>query len=185
VPPPGYLAACAAICRRHDGVRPDGVILGKALGGGLLSVSAFLADEVVMQEFSLGDHGSTFGGNPLACQVALTALDLLEEEGLIKNSAVLGELLLARLHQLKERSPMIWAVRGRGLFADIELDPQQGDARALAEALLGYGVLTKGTHNTVLRLAPPLIISREELEWGVGRIAEALDEFRHRPQLAA
>lgn len=83
MPPPGYLAACAAICRRHDGVRPDGVILGKALGGGLLP-SAFLADEVVMQVFPPGDHGSTFRGNPLACQVALNALDLLEEEELIK-----------------------------------------------------------------------------------------------------
>ncbi|MBP5996653.1 MAG: ornithine--oxo-acid transaminase [Azonexus sp.] len=209
LPPPGYLAACAAICRRldvlliadevqtglgrsgrllaceHEGVRPDGVILGKALGGGLLPVSAFLADEAVMQVFSPGDHGSTFGGNPLACHVALTALDVLEEEGLIKNSAVLGELLLVRLHQLKERASMIRAVRGRGLFAGIELDPRQGDARALAEALLGYGVLTKDTHGTVLRLAPPLIISREELEWGRGRIGEALNDFSQRPRLAA
>ncbi|WP_153146673.1 ornithine--oxo-acid transaminase [Dechloromonas sp. H13] len=209
LPPAGYLAACAAICRQndvlliadevqtglgrtgrllacqHEGVRPDGLILGKALGGGLLPVSAFLADEAVMQVFSPGDHGSTFGGNPLACHVALTALDVLEEEGLTENSAVLGELLLARLHQLKEKSPMIVDVRGRGLFAGIELDPRQADARALAEALLDYGVLTKDTHGTVLRLAPPLIIGRAELEWGLGRIAEALNEFQRRPRLAA
>ncbi len=209
LPPAGYLSACAAICRRHDvlliadevqtglgrtgkllacqheGVRPDGVILGKALGGGLLPVSVFLADEAVMQVFSPGDHGSTFGGNPLACHVALTALDVLEEEGLIENSAVLGELLLAGLHQLKESVPMIRAVRGRGLFAGIELDPRQGDARALAEALLGYGVLAKDTHGTVLRLAPPLIISRAELEWGLGRIGQALNDFGQRPRLAA
>lgn len=209
LPPPGYLGACAAICKRHnvlliadevqtglgrtgkllacehEGVRPDGVILGKALGGGLLPVSAFLADEAVMQVFSPGDHGSTFGGNPLACHVALTALDILEEEHLIENSAALGELLLAGLHQLKESSPIIRAVRGRGLFAGIEIDPQQADAHALAEALLGYGVLTKDTHNTVLRLAPPLIIGRAELEWGLGRIAEALNEFRRHPRMAA
>lgn len=209
LPPPGYLAACAAICKRHnvlliadevqtglgrtgkllacehEGVRPDGVILGKALGGGLLPVSAFLADEAVMQVFTPGDHGSTFGGNPLACHVALTALDILEEDHLIENSAVLGELLLARLHQLKESSPIVRAVRGRGLFAGIEIDRQQADAHTLAEALLGYGVLTKDTHSTVLRLAPPLIIGREELEWGLGRIAEALNEFRRHPRMAA
>ncbi|MDP2882209.1 MAG: ornithine--oxo-acid transaminase [Azonexus sp.] len=209
LPPPGYLAACAAICKRHnvlliadevqtglgrtgkllacehEGVRPDGVILGKALGGGLLPVSAFLADEAVMQVFAPGDHGSTFGGNPLACHVALTALDILEEDRLIENSAVLGELLLAGLHQLKVSSPIIKAVRGRGLFAGIEIDPQQADAHTLAEALLGYGVLTKDTHNTVLRLAPPLIIGRAELEWSLGRIAEALNEFRRHPRMAA
>lgn len=200
VPPAGYLAACAAICREnqvllladevqtglgrtgkllaceHEAVRPDGVILGKALGGGLLPVSAFLADESLMQVFGPGDHGSTFGGNPLACQVAMTALDLLEE-GLIENAARLGELLLVRLHQLTEHSSVVRAVRGRGLFAGIEVDRQRLDAHRLAEVLLDYGVLTMDTHHTVLRLAPPLVISQEELEWGLGRIAEALNRF--------
>lgn len=209
LPPNGYLAACAAICKRHnvllivdeiqtglgrtgkllacqhDAVRPDGVILGKALGGGLLPVSAFLADEAVMQVFTPGDHGSTFGGNPLASSVALAALDVLEEEGLIENSARLGELLLAQLHQLAEASPVVRGVRGRGLFAGIELDPQQVDARQLAEALLGQGVLTKDTHRTVLRLAPPLVICRDELEWGLARIAKVLNNFSSRPRQAA
>ncbi len=209
LPPNGYLAACATICKhhnvllivdeiqtglgrtgkllacQHEAVRPDGVILGKALGGGLLPVSAFLADEAVMQVFTPGDHGSTFGGNPLACSVALAALDVLEEEGLIENSARLGELLLAQLHQLAESSPIVRAVRGRGLFAGIEVDPQQADARQLAEALLVHGVLTKDTHSTVLRLAPPLVINEEELNWGLARIAEVLNNFSSRPRLAA
>jgi ornithine--oxo-acid transaminase len=200
LPPAGYLAACAAICREyrvllladevqtglgrtgrllaseHEGVRPDGVIIGKALGGGLLPVSAFLADEALMQVFGPGDHGSTFGGNPLACNVAMTALDLLEE-GLVENAARLGELLLVRLHQLTERSSVVRAVRGRGLFAGIEVDTQRLDAHRLAEVLLDYGVLTMDTHHTVLRLAPPLVISQEELEWGLGRIGEALNMF--------
>lgn len=209
LPPPGYLAACAAICRRHnvlliadevqtglgrtgkllacqhEGVRPDAIILGKALGGGLLPVSAFLADNAVMQVFTPGDHGSTFGGNPLACAVALAALDVLEEENLVAHSAELGELLLNRLAQLAEGSPLIREVRGRGLFAGIELDPDLANARQLAEALLAQGVLTKDTHSTVLRLAPPLIIRRDELEWGLARIAETLEKYSCQPRLAA
>lgn len=209
LPPNGYLATCAAICKRHDvllivdevqtglgrtgkllacqhdAVRPDGIILGKALGGGLLPISAFLADERVMQVFTPGDHGSTFGGNPLACSVALAALDLLEEEGLVEKSARLGELLLAGLHQLAERSPVVRAVRGRGLFAGIEIDPRRAEAAKLTEALLKQGVLTKDTHGTVLRLAPPLVISEEELAWGLARIAEVLNNFSSRPRLVA
>lgn len=209
LPPSGYLAACAAICKRHDvlllidevqtglgrtgkllafqhdAVRPDGVILGKALGGGLLPVSAFLADERVMQVFNPGDHGSTFGGNPLACAVAMAALDVLEDEGLVEKSARLGELLLSVLHQLADTSSAVCAVRGRGLFAGIELDPLQTDAREVAEALLKKGVLTKDTHGTVLRLAPPLVISEEELMWGLERIADVLNNFHSRPRLAA
>ena len=209
VPPSGYLAACAAICKhhevllmvdeiqtglgrtgkllacQHDAVRPDAVILGKALGGGLLPVSAFLADEAVMQVFTPGDHGSTFGGNPLASSVALAALDVLEEDGLIENSARLGELLLAQLHQLAEGSSIIRAVRGRGLFAGIEVNPQQADAYELAVALLEHGVLTKDTHSTVLRFTPPLVINEEELLWGMARINEVLNNFSSRPRLAA
>jgi ornithine--oxo-acid transaminase len=197
VPPPGYLAACAGICRRHrvlliadevqtglgrtgrllavehEGVRPDGVILGKALGGGLLPVSAFLADDEVMEVFNPGDHGSTFGGNALAAAVALEALDLLEEEGLVGHAAELGEHLLVSLHQIARNSPLVREVRGRGLLAGIELI-HQTDAHSLALALLERGVLTRETHGTVLRLAPPLVISRSELDWGLEQIADML-----------
>lgn len=197
LPPPGYLKACAEICRRHqvlliadevqtglgrtgrllasqhEGVRPDGVILGKALGGGLLPVSAFLADEAVMQVFTPGDHGSTFGGNALAAAVALEALDLLEDEGLIQHSAELGEHLLVSLHDIARNAPVVRAVRGCGLFAGIEVVPQ-ADGHQLALALLESGILTRETHGTVLRLAPPLIISRQELDWGLKQIAGTL-----------
>ncbi len=209
VPPNGYLSACAAICRRHDvllivdevqtglgrtgklfacqheAVRPDGVILGKALGGGLLPVSAFLADDRLMRVFAPGDHGSTFGGNPLAAAVALAALDVLEEEGLIENSRRLGELLRVRLNQLAAEASIVKAVRGRGLFAGIELDPRQADVGEVVRALLAQGVLTKETHGTVLRLAPPLVIGEEELAWGLERIAGILHNFSGRPRLAA
>ncbi len=209
LPPPGYLAACAEICRRrnvlliadevqtglgrtgyllaceHDGVRPDGVILGKALGGGLLPVSAFLADDAVMQVFSPGDHGSTFGGNALAAAVGLEALDLLIDENLIARSAELGDWLLTQLRELAARHPLIRAVRGRGLFAGIELDPGAADAHLLAEALAAHGVLSKDTHATVLRLAPPLIITQDELAWGLARIDEVFSEAGRRLPHAA
>lgn len=205
VPPAGYLAACAALCRRHrvlfiadevqtglgrtgtllaceqEGVRPDGLILGKALGGGLLPVAAFLADRPVMDVFQPGDHGSTFGGNPLAAAVALAAIDVLEEEDLVARAQRLGTHLLARLRELAALQPAIRGVRGRGLLAGIELDPTQVSARRLAEVLLEYGVLSKDTHGTVLRLAPPLVISPAELDWGLDRIAAALDGL-HRQQ---
>ena len=209
IPPNGYLTACAALCRRHDvllivdeiqtglgrtgklfaymhePVRPDGLILGKALGGGLLPVSAFLADERVMQVFSPGDHGSTFGGNPLASAVALAALDLLEEESLPERSAKLGEYLLDALQQLKAGSDLIRAVRGRGLFAGIEVDRDKASARILAEGLLARGILTKDTHETVLRLAPPLIITEAELAWGIERITETFRYCQTNSCLAA
>ena len=207
LPPPGYLVACAAICRRHnvlliadevqtglgrtgrllacehEGVRPDGVILGKALGGGLLPVSAFLADEAVMQVFTPGDHGSTFGGNALAAAVGLEALELLVDEDLVRRSADLGRYLLARLQALQ--SPAIRAVRGIGLFAGIDLDPRYSDAREFCEALLGKGVLSKDTHHTVVRLAPPLTISREELDRGLEAVAQVADDLGHRLPRAA
>ena len=192
VPPRGYLAACAEICRRHnvlliadevqtglgrtgrllasehEGVRPDGVILGKALGGGLLPVSAFLADDSLMQVFTPGDHGSTFGGNALAASVALEALDLLLDEGLVERSAEMGAHLLERLHAMD--SPAIRAVRGIGLFAGIDLEPRLTDAREFCELLLERGVLSKDTHHTVVRLAPPLNISRGALDWGLDQV---------------
>jgi ornithine--oxo-acid transaminase len=196
VPPGGYLRDCAEICRRHrvllicdevqtglgrtgkllacwqEGVRPDGVILGKALGGGLLPVSAFLADRELMDVFAPGDHGSTFGGNPLAAAVALEALDLIVELDLPARSALLGKHLLSRLRRI--RSPAIRAVRGSGLFAGIELDPDLVDARDVCLKLLDAGVLSKDTHGTVIRIAPPLVISQAQLDDGIDRIAATL-----------
>ena len=209
LPPAGYLTACAEICRRHnvlliadevqtglgrtgyllacqhDGVHPDGLILGKALGGGLLPVSAFLASDKVMQVFNPGDHGSTFGGNALAAAVGLEALDLLVDENLVAHSAELGHWLLAQLTEMTKRHALIKAVRGRGLFAGIEIDPAQTDAHLLAEAMARHGVLTKDTHGTVLRLAPPLTITQDELAWGLARIDEVLGEAGKRLPHAA
>lgn len=206
VPPKGYLATCAEICRRHDvlliadeiqtglgrtgrllaceheGVRPDGVILGKALGGGLLPVSAFLADDRVMKVFTPGDHGSTFGGNPLAAAVALETLALLEEEDLVAHAAELGAHMLARLKTLQ--SPSIREVRGCGLLAGIDLNPAHADARAFCERLLRRGVLSKDTHDTVARLVPPLIITRAELDGGIDAVMETVEELGRQLTLA-
>ena len=185
VPPDGWLARCAQICRQHDvlliadevqtglgrtgkllacehdGVRPDGVILGKALGGGLLPVSAFLADEAVMQVFHPGDHGSTFGGNPLGAAVAAEALALLADEKLADRAAHLGERFLTRLRAID--NPLIRDVRGRGLLIGIELDTRRVNARTAAEWLLARGIMSKDTHDAVLRFAPPLIIDEATL----------------------
>ena len=202
VPPEGYLAACAAICRRHhvllicdevqtglgrtgrilacghEHVVPDGIVLGKALGGGLLPVSAFLASTEVMNVFTPGDHGSTFGGNPLACAVALAALDLLEERHLAERAAELGDYLLQRLREL--RSPLVRAVRGKGLLAGIELDTSIVSARRVCETMLRHGILTKDTHDTVLRFAPPLVIRRAQIDDAVERIGRALNDVMQR-----
>ncbi len=198
VPPDGYLAQCERICREHrvllvcdeiqtglgrtgyvlasehDGVQPDGVILGKALGGGLLPVSMFVATEEVMQVFNPGDHGSTFGGNPLASAVALAALDVLEREDLCARSASLGAWLLAELRAIDH--PLVVDVRGRGLFIGIEVDRRRTTARAVADALLARGILTKDTHDTVVRIAPPLNVERDDLAWAVGEIRAALQD---------
>jgi ornithine--oxo-acid transaminase len=198
VPPPGYLAEVARICRernvllicdeiqtglgrtgrllacRHDEVTPDAVTLGKALGGGLLPVSLFLARREVMQVFTPGDHGSTFGGNPIAAAVGLAALDTLIEERLVERSARFGAHLFARLSAIK--NPIIREVRGRGLFAGVELDRDFVDAAAVATRLLKAGVLTKDTHRNTIRFAPPLIIDESQIDWAVARVAEVLDE---------
>jgi ornithine--oxo-acid transaminase len=207
LPPDGYLARCAQICARHnvllicdevqtglgrtgklfacqhEGVQPDGIILGKALGGGLLPVSAFLGRRDVMQAFTPGSHGSTFGGNPLAARVALEALDILIEDKLAERSAWLGEHLLARLKGLK--SPLIRAVRGRGLFVGVEFDPARVSARSVCERLLEHGVLSKETHETVVRFAPPLTISREEVDHAVDIFAAVVRELEQRLLAAA
>lgn len=194
MPPPGYLAKCAEICKRHnvllicdevqsglgrtgkllacqhDGVQPDGLVLGKALGGGMMPVSLFLARKDVMAVFTPGDHGSTFGGNPLASAVALEAINVLLDEGLVERSAKLGDYMLQRLQAIN--SPLISEVRGRGLFIGIELNPAHASAREVCERLMAKGVLSKETHETVVRMAPPLVITEEQIDETV----EALEE---------
>ncbi len=157
---------------QHEGIRPDGVVLGKALSGGLYPVSAFLADEALMSVFTPGSHGSTYGGNPVAAAVARVALDVLVSEGMIDRSARLGDHLLERLAAI--RSPHIAEVRGRGLWAGIELIPKAGGARRFCEALVGEGLLCKETHEHVIRIAPPLVIEQHELDWAIDRIEKVL-----------
>lgn len=197
VPPPGYLAEVQHICRKHrvllicdevqtglgrtgkllacqhDGVEPDAITLGKALGGGLLPVSLFLARREVMQVFTPGDHGSTFGGNPIAAAVALAALDLLIDEKLIERSAKTGAYLLKQLSAIK--NPLIREVRGRGLFAGVEIDARRASAGEVALHLIRAGVLTKDTHRNTIRFAPPLTIDESEIDWAVERLSEVLE----------
>lgn len=156
----------------HEGIRPDGVTIGKALSGGFYPVSAFLASHEVMDVFTPGIHGSTYGGNPLACAVASAALDVLVEEHLVGRAAELGAHLEARLKAL--RSPLVSAVRVRGLWAGIDLVPEAGGARKYCYALKDRGMLCKDTHTHTIRLAPPLVITREQLDWAVDQIEVAL-----------
>lgn len=199
VPPKGYLKAAEALCRKHnvlliadeiqtglgrtgkllacehEDVKPDGLILGKALGGGILPVSMFLARREIMDVFSPGDHGSTFGGNPLGAAVGLEALDILVEEDLSARSAEMGAYLLDALRAIK--SPLISEVRGSGLFIGIEIDPALGSARAICEALMERGLLSKETHATVVRLAPPLTIRKAEIDWAMDQIRDVVAEM--------
>ncbi len=159
-------------CYEHEGIRPDIVVIGKALGGGCVPVSGILADAEVMGVFGPGDHGSTFGGNPLACAVAREAVRVLVEEGMIENSARLGEYFLKRLRALN--SPHIKEVRGKGLWIGVELRPEAGGARRFCEELQRQGLLCKETHFNIIRFAPPLVITREEIDWALERIAKVL-----------
>ena len=159
-------------CFEHEGVRPDVVIIGKALGGGMLPVSGILADDEIMGVFHPGEHGSTFGGNPLACAVARTALHVLVEEKMVENSARLGEHFLQRLRALA--SPHVKEVRGKGLWIGVQLHPTAGGARRFCEALQKKGLLCKETHVDTIRFAPPLVITREEIDWAMERIAEVM-----------
>jgi ornithine--oxo-acid transaminase len=156
-------------CFEHEDIRPDALILGKALGGGMMPVSAFLADDEIMAVFQPGSHGSTFGGNPLAATVALEALQILEDDDLIENSRRLGAYMLDRLSEI--RTPLITDIRGRGLFIGVEFDPNLVSAREVCERLMIRGVLSKETHETVVRFAPPLVIEQNEID-------QALDAFR-------
>ncbi|MFO7675155.1 MAG: ornithine--oxo-acid transaminase [bacterium] len=193
VPDSGYLAECRQICTDHnvllmadeiqtglgrtgrmfcfeyDDIRPDVLIVGKALGGGLFPVSAMLASKNVMSVFVPGNHGSTFGGNPIACAVARAAIDVIVEEKLAENATELGTYLRAEVEKLQ--SPLVKQVRGRGLLIGVEL---QGQARPLCEKLGGLGILAKETHGTVIRLAPPLVITRGQVDWALERIASVL-----------
>lgn len=159
----------------HDDIKPDGLILGKALGGGLLPVSCMVGTAELMDVLEPGSHGSTFGGNPLACAVALEALQVIEDEHLVARSAQLGAHLLARLHQIK--SVLIKEVRGKGLWVGVDLDPAHVSARAVVERLAQAGVLSKETHGTVIRFAPPLTISQAALDWGIDTFAQTLRAF--------
>jgi len=156
----------------HEGIRPDVVIVGKALSGGLYPVSGILADDEVMGVFRPGDHGSTYGGNPVAAAVAKTALRVLVEEGMIENSARLGDYFLERLRALA--SPHVKEIRGRGLWIGIELHPEAGGARRFCERLQQLGLLCKETHTHTIRIAPPLTIRQEEIDWAMERLAEVL-----------
>jgi len=156
----------------HEGIRPDVVIVGKALSGGLYPVSAILADDEVMGVFHPGEHGSTYGGNPVAARVAVAALRVLVEEGLVENSARLGDYALERLRRLD--SPLVKEVRGRGLWIGIELHREAGGARRVCERLEKLGVLCKETHEHVIRIAPPLVIGRQDLDWALDRIEAVL-----------
>ena len=207
VPPAGWLAGVRRLCDAHrvllildevqsglgrtgawfafqqEGIKPDGLLVGKALGGGVLPVSAFVAKREVIAVFTPGSHGSTFGGNPLAAAVAKEALRVLDEEGLVERSRVLGAHMLRRLRAV--RSPALKEVRGRGLWAGAEIDPNVAGARAVCERLAAKGVLSKETHGTVVRFAPPLVISRADLDCALDRFEEVVRELERAPRRRA
>jgi ornithine--oxo-acid transaminase len=161
-------------CFEHENARPDGLVLGKALGGGLLPVSAFVARRSVMDVFTPGSHGSTFGGNPLACAVAREAIRVLLDEDLARRSHVLGKVLLNALRNVDH--PAIVEVRGKGLWVGVELDPERAGAKDVCLAMLRRGALTKDTHETVVRFAPPLVIEEADLLEAVGIFHDALED---------
>lgn len=199
VPPKGWLSEVSQICKRnnvllvvdevqsglgrtgkmfaceHENVQPDAMILGKALGGGFFPVSALVGREHLMSVFNPGSHGSTFGGNPLAASLAHRALEILEEEKLAEHSAELGTYFMEQLKMIK--SSAILKVRGIGLWVGVDLDPAIISARKVCENLMKQGILSKETHETVVRLAPPLVITKEELDWGIERIRLVLENL--------
>ncbi len=196
IPPDGYLRAIREICTRHnvmlildeiqtglgrtgkllaeehEGVEADLTLVGKALSGGFYPVSAVLSNSEVLGVLNPGEHGSTFGGNPLACAVARAALRVLVEEGMIENAAAMGAYFLDRLRAI--RSPAVKEVRGRGLLIAVELDPAAGGARRYCEALKDAGLLCKETHVHTIRFAPPLVITRDQVDWAMARIEPVL-----------
>ena len=157
----------------HEGIKPDVLIVGKALAGGFYPVSAVLASKEILGVYQPGDHGSTFGGNPLGCAVARTALRVLIEEKMVERSAELGAYFLDRLRSLRSRD--LREVRGRGLWIGIEMN---SPARPYCEALKEEGILCKETHDRVIRIAPPLVITREEIDWAFDRVKKVIEKQR-------
>jgi len=156
----------------HEDIKPDGLILGKALGGAMLPISAFLSSKEVMNHFNAGSHGSTFGGNPLATKVATRAIELLFEDNLIENSNILGEYFKSKLKAIDNK--IIKDVRGKGLWIGMELEDADINAKHLCLMLLNEGLLCKETHKTVIRFAPPLMITKKELDWAVAKITKVI-----------
>jgi ornithine--oxo-acid transaminase len=197
IPPDGYLKRVRELCTKnnvlfiddeiqtglgrtgkmfacdHESVRPDMLIIGKALSGGFYPVSAVVADSNFLGLFKPGEHGSTFGGNPLGIAVARAALRVIIEENLVANSAKMGEYFYEQLVEIS--SPHVKEVRGKGLFIGVELIPNAGGARRFCEALVKMGILAKETHENVIRFAPPLIIDQVTLDWAIPRIREVLN----------
>ncbi|XGV86171.2 MAG: ornithine--oxo-acid transaminase [Limnothrix sp. BL-A-16] len=196
IPPDGYLQQAERLCRQnnvllvfdeiqtglgrtgkmfafeHEGVKPDGITIGKALSGGFYPISAFVSTHAVMDVFNPGDHGSTFGGNPLAAAVGMAALDVIVEEQLPDHAAELGTYFMMRLREIT--SPHIQEVRGRGMLIGVELKPEAGGARRFCKALMQEGVLAKETREDIIRFAPPLVITRSQLDWALERIERVL-----------
>lgn len=161
-------------CFQHEDMKPDVLILGKALGGGVLPVSAVVGKKSVINLFKPGSHGSTFGGNPLAAAVGLEALTVLEDEGMVENSQVLGDYMMEQLRGIN--NPMIREVRGKGLWIGVDFDPEKIAARKICEKMMERGILSKDTHETVVRFAPPLTISKEQVDWCLEQFREVLRE---------
>ena len=193
IPPEGFMKAAYDLCKQNnvlfiadeiqaglartgkmfacewEGIEPDMYILGKALGGGVFPISCVVADEDILGVFNPGSHGSTFGGNPMACAVSIAALDVLTDEKLAERSLELGDYFVSKLKEIN--NPKIQEVRGRGLFIGVQLTEP---ARKYCEELMGHGLLCKETHDTVIRFAPPLVITKEELDWALERIRKVL-----------
>lgn len=196
IPPDGYLKAAFDLCKKnnvlfiadeiqsglgrsgklfayqYEEIRPDVVIIGKALSGGCYPVSAVLSDKEVLGVFNPGDHGSTFGGNPLGAAIARESLKVLVDEKLVENSFELGNYFREKLNEVK--SAHVKEIRGRGLFIGVELHPEAGGARRFCEALMKRGVLCKETHSHVIRFAPPLVITKEEIDWAISHVSDVL-----------
>ena len=203
IPPDGYLREAKKICNRHkvtlifdeiqtglgrtgklladrhENAEPDVTLIGKALSGGFYPISAVLSNSEILGVLRPGEHGSTFGGNPLACAVARQALRVLVEEGLVENSAQMGKYFLQGLKQIA--GPLVKEIRGKGLMIGIELLPEAGGARQYCERLMGLGVLCKDTHSHTIRVAPPLVITREEIDWALERFETALSAKQRVP----
>ena len=200
LPPPGYLKKIRAICTKHnvplildeiqtglgrtgkilaeehENIEADLTLIGKALSGGFYPISAVLSNTEVMGVLQPGEHGSTFGGNPLACAVARTALKVLVEENMVENAALMGEYFLNGLQQIS--FPLIREIRGKGLLIGVELLPEAGHARKYCEALKEAHILCKETHNHIIRFAPPLVITRKEIDWALDRISEVFNHIK-------